>query len=135
MRYEIMVNPPTEATNLLLDYRNTSGALFSIATYDAFDLQIPELVGSGYLRVTVNGQPLVASLPEVITQPGLLHYPFNYMTIHSYESPIESVQFYFYPLTSNFSMGLDEIALVPEPCGALLLLSGAGILAMRRRRV
>jgi hypothetical protein len=135
LRYEVEPRvPPNELTHLVLDYRNANSALFNIADYEAFELQIPELTGSGYLRVTVNGMLTTNSLPELITQPGVLYYPFANMVQHAYENPVISVQFYFFALNGDFSVGVDQIAVVPEPTSVFLLMSATVMFAMRRSR-
>ena len=135
LRYDVDVSiPPSEETFLTLDYRNTNGT-FSIAAFDAFLLEIPELNGSGYLRVAINDLNLGFSLPELITEAGLLRYPFENMTVGNYGQPINSVQFYFFPISTEFSVGVNEIAVVPEPAGAILLITGSAMLALKRRRL
>jgi hypothetical protein len=137
MRYNVAAAvPPIDSYRLLLGYYN-NGNPFSIADYTAFYLALPEVTGTGNLIITAGSGGFFSSIAHPIFQPGEIFYNFSLMTGGEWQDPISNLQFYFIPTSNNFSVGVDYIALipaVPEPCSALLLLTGTGLLAARRRR-
>jgi hypothetical protein len=136
LRYQTATrSAPDAGYYLSLDYFNSG--TFNIAAYTAFYFALPDVSGTGELYVGFNSHGPSFSTPHPIFQPGEIFYNLSYVTSSEWQQPINSVQFYIFPTSNNFSVGVDHIALipaVPEPGSALLLLTGTGILAMRRRR-
>jgi hypothetical protein len=134
LRYNVST-PLVGFHSLSVRYRNTVSPFnITLGDYTAFYFAIPEVTGTGELFAGVNVNGGTYGTTQSITQPGEIFVNFSAITGVDLQQPVTGLQFVFRPTSSNFSVGVDHIALLPEPGGALLLLSGAGILAMRRRR-
>ncbi|MEO0017777.1 MAG: hypothetical protein RLZZ522_1060, partial [Verrucomicrobiota bacterium] len=106
---------------------------FSILGYEAFSLTITNLVGRGeimaYSGRSGNG------IAMAITGTGEMVIPYSKLNTTTPLGDLSSLHFRLIGLSSDFSVTLDRITLVPEP-GSLGLFAGgmAVLLATRRRR-
>jgi hypothetical protein len=124
---------PNDKTNWLdLSYGRRSGG-FSILGYEAFSLSLTNLVGKGEIMAYSGG--MANGIAMAITGPGEMVIPYSNLNTTTPLGDLSSLHFRFIGLSSDFSVTVDRIALVPEP-GSLGLFAGgvAILLATRRRR-
>lgn len=116
---------------LNLGYSNSSGYV-NLLGYSAFTIDFSDLSGSGMLAVFFNnGQG--AFVP--ITANGIIEYSFdNIVGGQPIPEFLNNVQFRVFAGTSDFSVRINEIAVVPEPSALLLSGVAAASLLFRRRR-
>jgi hypothetical protein len=117
---------------LLLSY-DGRGSPMNLLPHDSFEITVLDVVGTGQLYVGFGQQPGF-SQPLEITGPGSLNYPFaNVFTSASYDR-LSAIEFWFVATSTDFSITVDQIAVVPEPASAFLVLTGLGGVLLRRRR-
>ena len=124
---------PNDKSNWLdLSYRRRSGG-FSILGYEAFSLSLANLVGQGEVMAYSGGTANGIAMP--ITGTGEMMIPYSKLNTTIPLGDLSSLHFRFIGLSSDFSLTVDRIALVPEP-GSLGLFAGGMVvlLATRRRR-
>lgn len=123
------LNPRPGRTILTLSYWTTAGT-FSILGYDAFALDFGSVVGTGEMRVTVDGSGgREVRIP--ITESGTIVSPFSYLDTSQSLSSLTFMTFHVSATTPNFSTTIDNIRIVPEPSTFLLLLGVAAVTLLR----
>lgn len=127
---ELRGDPPYGTNYLNIAYMRSGG--FDLSGYDAFSIFISGLVGSGVIVVSDNNWS--EAVPVPITGTGALVVPFSFMNNVAPINRLSSLDFRFIGLTEDFSVTVDQIAAVPEPSGASLVLLGGLMLLSRRRR-
>lgn len=116
---------------LNLQYSNSLGYV-NLLGYSAFTIGFSDLSGSGMLAVLFNDRQ-GAFVP--ITANGIFEYSFdNIVGGQPLPEFLSRVQFRVFAGTSDFSVRINEIAVVPEPSGLLLTGVAAAILLFCRRR-
>ncbi len=117
----------------------SQGGPFSVLGYNAFEFDFSALEGSGSLIIELGSGSAVygpSANRVTINSAGTLSVPFtslNFGTGGSVPS-FQAMHFTFEADTDQFSFTLDEVRVVPEPGASILLLLGAGSMALRRRR-
>lgn len=121
---------PSLSQWLNLHYSNSSGYV-DLLNYSAFTIGFSDLTGQGMLAVIFNDRQ--GSLVP-ITADGVVEYPFeNVLDGRPIAEFLSRVQFRVFAGTSDFSVRINDIAVVPEPSPAMLILaSGAAFLTRRR---
>lgn len=120
-------------THLDLIYSLSSGT-FSLTSYDAFAVDLFNVVGIGELVLSVNrGAGDDIRIP--INGSGTLISPFsNVRTSQSLDS-LTVISFGFSSISDDFSLSIDNVRVIPEPSSFLLLFIGiAGTTFYHRRR-
>lgn len=116
---------------LNLGYSNSSGYV-NLLGYSAFTIDFSDLSGSGMLAVLFNNAQ-GAFVP--IIGNGKIEYSFdNIVGGQPIPELLNSVQFRVFAGTSDFSVRINEIAVVPEPSALLLTGFAMASLLFRRRR-
>lgn len=133
MTYTLSLNAePTDGSNYLtLGYARKAGG-FSLLGYDAFSLTITDLVGLGevmaYVGYTPNG------IPMPISGTGEMIIPYSMLNTTAPLGDVTSLRFLLTGRSSDFSVTLDRIALVPEPGSLGLFIGGMAVLLTIRCR-
>lgn len=122
----------TPFNNIVLEYSGFTGSS-RLLGYDAFRLTVLGVVGSAQLYAALGGTP-GPEFSLLIDRPGEYVYPFSGIEGHPPLDQVGLVSFWFYPETTDFSVTIDEIAVVPEPGAEVLALLGLVGFALRRRR-
>ena len=115
---------PNAGQWLNLDYRRIDGG-FNILDYDSFVLDITAVIGQGSVEIF---SPGLNASPVAIGDTGKLIIPFT-----SPESSIDRVQFRLVAGSSDFSVGLAGISIIPEPTPSILIALSALAATLRRR--
>jgi hypothetical protein len=109
--------------------------------YDAFEFDFSSLSGTGFLIAEI-GSPSATYPPDTTNRialgaSGVVTLPFSELNYgdSSTIGSFHSIHFVFEADSQEFSFGLNEIRVVPEPSAWLLIGSGAGALLLRRHRL
>ncbi len=127
---------PQYPPRLNLIYRSTE-ELNDISSYSELILGFRELTGVGTLYVELGGSDGLEGVFRVdLSGPGEVRYPVSAINAnvgHTLDA-FASIKFTFESRSDYFYFTLDEIRLVPEPSGTVLVLAAGGLLLTRRRR-
>ena len=116
---------------LSLNYDSTSS--FSLSGYRAFELDLRAVTGKGLMEIIIASSDASQRIQVSIDSPGTVSYPFENLAASSLES-LNRLSVHFFPEADDFSFTLDEIRVVPEPSGSLMVVLGIILGVSRRRR-
>jgi hypothetical protein len=125
--------PGTFSVLFTLSYSNFDNSAFNLLGYDSIKVRISELVGEGEMLAYGNsGSSRAIRIP--ITSRGDLIYPLTYVSNPSGLENTRVLGFQFFPKTTDFSITIDEIGLVPEPSSTFMVAAVSVWLILRRER-
>ncbi|WP_200391915.1 hypothetical protein [Roseibacillus ishigakijimensis] len=122
-------SPSPRRTYLSVSY--FSSEEFSLFGYNAFAVDLVDVVGSGELVVSVDGS-FGRDVAVPINGDGMIISPFEYLGTTEPLDSLTSIRFRFYAVSEDFSAKIDNLRLVPELSSALLLGIG-GLLVVSNR--
>lgn len=126
------LDPRPRRNYLQIRYSLGSGS-FSLDGYDAFAVDVFDVVGSGEFIAFVDGFP-AGDIRIPINGPGTLVSPFTGLdTSQSLES-LTQMNFYILAISADFSLTVDNVRVVPEPSTSFLFVLGILFGLFRRRR-
>lgn len=107
-----------------------------LSGFDRFLFDVRQLQGEGELIVLVNGHVIGGGSAFIpLTTSGTVVYPFNAVNLQSGDfSDVDNVDFVIRGQTTDFSVAIGGISVVPEPATLLLILLGLGALSVGRER-
>ena len=126
------LDPSPRRNYLNLRYSLASGT-FSMLGYDAFAVDVTNVVGSGEFVAFVDGAPS-ADIRFAITGPGTIVSPFSGLDTSQSLGSLSQMNFRFYAISDDFSLTIDNVRIIPEPSASLLIVFGAVTLLSQRRR-
>ena len=136
LSYSVDQLDPSPGRNLLrINYFLSSGT-FSILGYDAFAVDLSNVIGTGEFEVRVSGNP--GGPPDLIVPisgSGTVIYPFSGLETSLPLDQLDSITFRFSAISEDFSATIDNVRIVPEPSTSLLVGFGVASLLFQRRRI
>jgi len=134
LAYTVDQLSPLPGRNYLNLAYTKSVSTFSILGFNAFAVDLSNVVGNGEFAVSVDGSA-GRDIRVPVNGSGALSSPFsNLGTSHSLDS-LTLINFRFIALSKDFSLSIDNVRIVPEPSSSLLFLLGlVGTTLHRRRR-
>jgi hypothetical protein len=113
---------------LNLQYSNSLGYV-DLSGYSSFTIDFSDITGQGILSVLFNDRQ-GTFVP--ITTNGIVEYPFDHvLDVGPIPEFLSRVQFRVFAGSSDFSVSINEIAIVPEPSPTMLaLVSGVVLLTI-----
>lgn len=129
-----IVDSISEGRNYLtLNYSSTG--TFSILGYDAFAIDLLNVVGTGELIVSVSGSG-GNNISVPISGAGTVVSPFSFLDTSQPLDSLSAMNFRINAISEDFSANIDNVRIVPEPSAAPLLigLSAVSVLFQRRRK-
>lgn len=133
LRFNVDQVDPNPGRNYLnLNYTLSSGT-FSLLGYNAFAVDVTNVVGIGEFVAFVDGAPS-ADLRFTINGSGTIVSPFSALDTSQSLSSLTRMNFRFIALSDDFSLSIDNVRIVPEPSSLLLSGVAAASLLFRRRR-
>lgn len=135
LAYSVDQLEPSPRRNILRINYYLSIGTFSILGYDAFAVDLSDVIGTGEFEVRVSGNP--GAPPDLIVPisgSGTVMYPFSGLETSSLLDSLDSVTFRFFAISVDFSATIDNIRIVPEPSASLLIGLGVASLLFQRRR-
>jgi hypothetical protein len=135
--FRFVVNGNTASNApLAIELIYSGGGPYNISSCTSFILGFSEMSGVGSLYVEVGSSDGLTGEHRVdLTGQGDVNFSVPNVkpnNIHSVDS-FDILRFVFEARSTDFSFTLNEIRLVPEPSGTLLLAAGFGLFAQRRR--
>jgi hypothetical protein len=133
LTYSIVDGSPSPGRYYLgIGYTHASGS-FSLLGYDAFEFSIARVVGAGFVEMAIG-----ASLPServriAFDSPGVLIYPFSDLNNTNSLEDVTLLSFRIIPDSTEFSVTMDYLAVIPEPSMGALLTIGFALAGKRRR--
>lgn len=127
-----VVDSISKGRNYLGMNYSSTGA-FSILGYNAFALDLLNVIGTGELIVSVTGSG-GNNIRVPISGSGTVISPFSFLDTSQPLDSLSAMNFRINAISEDFSVSIDNVRLVPETSASILLLLGAGGLALRRRR-
>jgi hypothetical protein len=116
---------------MYLEY--SSSGTFSILGYDAFAVDLINVVGTGELIVAVSGSG-GNNVRVPISESGTVVSPFSFLDTSRSLDSLSAMSFRFNTSSEDFSATIDNIRLIPEPSAPMMLLTVATVLIGRRAR-
>lgn len=126
------LDPSPRRNYLNLKYSLASGT-FSLLGYDAFAVDVTNVVGSGELVAFVDGTP-GADIRFEITGSSTIVSPFSGLDTSQSLGSLSQMNFRFYAISDDFSLTIDDVRIVPEPSASLLTVFGVVAVLFQRRR-
>lgn len=124
---------PEQRISFILTYSRSEGA-FNLLGYEGFALRVKSMTGKGDLFIDGSDSP-ENTIRVPFEGPGTLFYSMENITSGVPLGELFTLTFVITPLSTDFSITLEEISLVPEPGSAgLLLAAGSALVSTRRRR-
>ena len=124
--------PLTRPSSLSLYYSKTIGT-FSILGYEAFAIDLRNVVGSGELIVSVSGSGGRDSVVPIVGS-GTVISPFSFLDTTQSLGSISAINFRINAVSEDFSLSIDNVRLIPEPSSSLLIILGIASTALHRCR-
>jgi hypothetical protein len=115
-----------------LSYSKTVGT-FSIIEFQAFAVDLFNVVGNGELLISVDGSA-GRDIRVPINGSGTLVSPFSNLRTSQPLDSLSLINFSFIAVSEDFSLSIDNVRIVPEPSALLLSGVAAASLLFRRRR-
>lgn len=123
---------PSPTTRFEVTYFDSTSNL-NLLGFNAFVLHVSNFSGIGQVYAFEGtGSTLDGVTPVPFNSIGDLVIPFDYMNASDPFNP-SAITFWIVPESSDFSITLSGISVIPEPSVALLALLGASSLLLRRR--
>lgn len=115
-----------------LNYRNDNN-LINLIEYNAFRFDVSSIQGNGFVAISASPTSSMDIVMISINDAGFLYFSFaDVATSMSFEE-LTRINIRIYASSPDFSITLNEIAVVPELSSLLLLGSGAIPFLWRRR--
>ncbi len=133
LAYSVNQLDPSPRRNYLnINYSLASGS-FSLLGYDAFAVDVSNVIGSGEFVAFVDGAPS-ADIRFAINGSGTIVSPFAGLDTSQSIGSLSQMNFRFYAISDDFSLTIDNVRIVPEPSASLLVGFGVASLLFQRRR-
>jgi hypothetical protein len=127
-----VVDSMSEGRNYLTMNYSSTGT-FSILGYNAFALDLLNVIGTGELIVSVTGSG-GNNIKVPISGSGTVVSPFSFLDTSQPLDSLSAMNFRINAISEDFSADINNVRLIPEPSASILLLLSAAGLALRRRR-
>jgi hypothetical protein len=116
---------------LTMNYSSTG--VFSILGYNAFALDLLNVIGTGELIVSVTGSG-GNNIKVPISGSGTIVSPFSFLDTSQPLDSLSAMNFRINAISEDFSADINNVRIIPEPSASILLLLSAAGLVLRRRR-
>ena len=126
------LDPSPRRNYLNLKYSLASGT-FSLLGYEAFAVDVTNVVGTGEFVAFVDGTP-GADIRFTINGSSTIVSPFSGLDTSQSLGSLSQMNFRFYAISDDFSLTIDDVRIVPEPSASLLTGFGAVTVLFQRRR-